>query len=34
MLSNMGAQCRIANLRNANVPCRYLCIILVDFKIV
>ena len=29
-----GPQCRVSNLRNGNVPCRYLCISHVDFKIV
>ena len=28
-----GPQCRMSNLRNGNVPCRYLCISHVDFKI-
>ena len=28
-----GPQCRMSNLRNANVPCHYLCIIHVDYKI-
>ena len=28
-----GPQCRMSNSRNGNVPCRYLCIPHVDFKI-
>ena len=28
-----GPQCRLSNLRNGNVPCRYLCISHVDFKV-
>ena len=26
-----GPQCRVSNLRNGNVPCRYLCISHVNF---
>ena len=29
-----GPQCRMSKLRDGNVPCLYLCIIHVDFKIV
>ena len=29
-----GPQCSMSNLRNAHVPCRYLCIIYLDFKVV